>query len=284
MSQYFPNDHKFTCQTRSDADTSDAILTSSWSKEALQADILTADHGYPTEPPPSYNAALCTKPDEIQYNRLSTSSSTFHTTVRRSVSTASSSTSASVITDVPELRRQAPAQSSSNQLSTEYDSAGHDNPYAPYTAPSQDQQNFNYSGYAPSPEPLSPDAPQPDRVGRLVGGRSVEKLLKPKPPCFLRALPSSESITYPPFAPMAVHALSRTLAKGFSITLPRVPAGGLHPFASHDVREGDWMHFLADVKRAASLGWGDRVVEPAPHLVVPIVPGRCLFNVVRTCC
>ena len=107
-----------------------------------------------------------------------------------------------------------------------------------------------------------------------MGGRSVHKLLDPPPPSFLRIPPPGTY--FPPFAPLVVPSLgNRFLAKGFPAVLPATgPGVHPHPFSTHDVREGDWMHFLSDVKRAASLGWGDRVAAGAPHLIMPVLPGE----------
>ena len=130
------------------------------------------------------------------------------------------------------------------------------------------------TGYAPSLTPPSKDAPHPDKVGKLVSGRCPQRLLNPPPPCFSR--PRSESMQYPPFPTITVASIGKHyLAKGFPATLPPSETRP-HPFATHDVTEEEWMHFLADLKRAAGLGWGDRLVgNVAPLLVgVPYVPGE----------
>ncbi|RPD55558.1 hypothetical protein L227DRAFT_301790 [Lentinus tigrinus ALCF2SS1-6] len=128
-------------------------------------------------------------------------------------------------------------------------------------------------GYAPSLTPPSKDAPHPEKVGKLVSGRCPHHLLNPPPPCFSRT--PSENMHYPPFPTITIPSLGKQyLAEGFPAVLP-VSETKPHPFATHDVTEEDWMHFLADMKRAASLGWGDRLVgNVAPLFVgVPYVPG-----------
>ena len=60
-------------------------------------------------------------------------------------------------------------------------------------------------------------------------------------PSFARA--PSRQVTYPSFPPMFLVATGKSLAKGFPFISPAsnsIP----HPFASHDVYEGDWMKYI----------------------------------------
>ncbi|EJF56561.1 hypothetical protein DICSQDRAFT_174789 [Dichomitus squalens LYAD-421 SS1] len=121
-----------------------------------------------------------------------------------------------------------------------------------------------YNGYAPTHIPSSNK--HPSQVGKFAGGKSTQNLLNPPPACFSRTPPSDQQ--YPEFEMITIPSLGHQyLAKGFPATLPQT-ATRPHPFSTHDVTEKDWMHFLADLKAAGSLGWSDRIVfNIAPALL-----------------
>ena len=124
--------------------------------------------------------------------------------------------------------------------------------------------NLFYNGYAPTHIPSSNK--HPSQVHKFAGGKSLQKSLNPPPGCFSRAPPSDQQ--YPEFQMITIPSLGHQyLSKGFPATLPPSITRP-HPFSTHDVTEEDWMHFLADLKAAGSLGWNDRLVSNiAPALL-----------------
>ena len=96
-------------------------------------------------------------------------------------------------------------------------------------------------------------------VKKFAPGESVESLVNPPPPGFLRAPPPS--LPYPPFEPTALIGLSKTkLDSGFPNTIPPSSMHP-HPFVTHDVTEEDWLRFVSDMKKAAGLAPMDRLVS-----------------------
>ena len=101
-------------------------------------------------------------------------------------------------------------------------------------------------------------------VKKFAPGESVEALVNPPPPGFLRMPPS---LQYPPFEATALIGASKTkLDAGFPPILP--PSTDYpHPFITHDVMEEDWVRFVGDLKKAAGLAIMDRVVSNALPMV-----------------
>lgn len=131
----------------------------------------------------------------------------------------------------------------------------------------QDKKGSSPDG-APSAtgQPAGSDAPKPGMMGKVQGvvkkiapGEDIEALLIPPPPGFLRTPPSN--LPYGPFEPTALVGQKKDkLDSGFPNLIPPSRERP-HPFATHDVREEDWMRFVGDMKKAASLALKDKVVS-----------------------
>ena len=74
-----------------------------------------------------------------------------------------------------------------------------------------------------------------------VASMSAPRVPGTYPVSFSRAPPLDS--TYPTFQPMFLVATGKTLDKGFPYTSPPSDSNP-HPFASHDVAEGDWIRYL----------------------------------------
>ena len=273
MSQYFPYDYKFTSQ--------DPSSSTFFSPSPGDANTSSTSAGEDfAEPPPSYDSEFLV--EKAQTRPKATLDQ--HPAVARNDSSAtlpalalSSLAQPEDVLPWPRAAATVPAQSMTNlrlaplRLSPTLNT---DEPLRSSSAPDLGQYTHSRSqsgsGYAPSPEPLPASAPHPDKVSPLFGGRSVRSLLNPPPPPFCRAPPPSDAET--PFAPLVVPALGeRFLADGFPAVLPAMEDGEeAHPFATHDVREADWMHFLTDIKRAAGVAG-----FVFPLVSVAIIPGAC---------
>lgn len=117
------------------------------------------------------------------------------------------------------------------------------------------------------------------RLQRIAPGQSTEQLLNPPPPPFLR--PAPRHLSYPSFEPTYLIGPSERLDKGFASEIPpsRIHP---HPFSTHDVREEDWMRFLSDLKKAASLTPRNRVVAGVVPMAAGIgLPGELRYGLIR---
>ena len=110
-------------------------------------------------------------------------------------------------------------------------------------------------------------------MSKFAPGATPADILNPPPPSFARAPP--RTMSYAPFAPCALLSLSKDLAAGFP---PLAPPAAVqpHPFAVHDVQEGDWTRFLGDMRRAGALSPMNRIVAGVAPMAMGIgLAGAC---------
>ena len=117
-------------------------------------------------------------------------------------------------------------------------------------------------------------------MSKFAPGATPADILNPPPPAFARAPP--RTMSYAPFAPCSLLSLSKDLAAGFPpLAPPAATAAQPHPFAVHDVQEGDWTRFLGDMKRAGALSPMNRIVAGVAPMAMGIgLAGACCMVVV----
>lgn len=120
---------------------------------------------------------------------------------------------------------------------------------------------MHISPYAPPPDAPSSSKNAAPSMHTVRSSSSTDsgavELLNPPPASFARTPPPT--LSYAPFPPTALLSYSSDLVEGFPGLAPPsilVP----HPFAAHDVNEGDWLRFLGDMQAAAHLAPGSKFV------------------------
>ncbi|EDR02041.1 uncharacterized protein LACBIDRAFT_310263 [Laccaria bicolor S238N-H82] len=121
------------------------------------------------------------------------------------------------------------------------------------------------SGLPYAARPLQPDA---DGVVSESSSLSTS---------FSRPLPGTQP--YSSFDPIFLVCRGQYLYKGF-LPVPPPSSAIPHPFITHDVNEGDWLNFLAEIQSAATLTEKDLSRSHLPIIsIIPIVNSLSAYGI-----
>jgi hypothetical protein len=114
----------------------------------------------------------------------------------------------------------------------------------------------------------------------LNSSNQAHSLGTSQPSSFSR--PAPPYLPYSMFPPMYLTANDNRLDKGFPLLLPP-SALQPHPFATHDVNEGDWTRLINDLQKTASLSGHERIAAGGLGMLVPggILPGMILSSLLK---
>lgn len=118
------------------------------------------------------------------------------------------------------------------------------------------------SAYAPRP-------PQPDSDGAISAPSFSTSFSRPPP----------GTLPYSSFDPIFLVCRGQYLYKGF-LSLPPPSSAIPHPFTTHDINEGDWLDFLAEIQGAATLTEKDLSRSHLPIIsIIPIVNSLTAYGI-----
>jgi len=125
-------------------------------------------------------------------------------------------------------------------------------------------------GQSSSGSPYAPRPLQPDFDGAVSTSSSFSTSFSRPPP---------GTLPYSSFDPIFLVCRGQYLYKGF-LSLPPPSSAIPHPFITHDVNEGDWLDFLAEIQGAATLTEKDLSRSHLPIIsIIPIVNSLASYGI-----